>query len=79
MKQKKDAMIRARTNGTLKRSAEEILSKLGMTPSEAINLFYAKIVLTRSIPFAITLEEDDTEDQYITIEDSDHLAGLLKI
>lgn len=39
----------------LKEDAEEILSELGITPSNAIKMLYSQIVLTRSLPFNLHL------------------------
>ena len=36
----KTAMIRARMEPTLKSDAEQILAQLGLSPAEAIRLFY---------------------------------------
>lgn len=70
-------MIRARTTKKLKKAAEKILEQLGVTPSQAINMFYMQIVLEKSIPFPIDLEKDDTPDQYIKVKDTKHLRSIL--
>lgn len=51
----KTAMIRARTEPGLKAAAEQILRKLGLSCSEAINLFFKQITLKKGIPFEIAL------------------------
>jgi len=73
----KDAMIRARITQDLKKSAENVLRELGITPSEAINIFYAQIVLQQGIPFEVNLETGDTEENYTKIKSSKHLKNLL--
>lgn len=73
----KNSMIRARTTKGLKESAEKILRALGVTPSQAINMFYMQIVLRKSIPFSIDLEEGDIPENYIEVKDSKHLRSLL--
>ena len=70
-------MIRARATKSLKEAAEKILRTLGVTPSQAINMFYVQIVLHKSIPFAIDLEKDDAPENYIKIKDDKHLQSLL--
>lgn len=70
-------MIRARTTKHLKEAAETILRYLGVTPSQAINMFYMQIVINRGIPFTIDLEEDDTPENYITVRDAKHFASLI--
>ena len=57
---RKDAMIRARTTPRLKKEAEKVLNQLGLTPSEAINLFYRQVCLRRGLPFAVEIPNDTT-------------------
>jgi len=65
----KTAQIRARVEPDLKKKAEGILSTLGVTPTEAIRLFYRQVVLMKGIPFniripnATTLETMDRTDR----------------
>ena len=73
----KDSMIRARTTKKLKESAERVLRRIGMSPSQAINIFYTQIVLCKGIPFPLNLEEDDTPENYTEVKDDEHLKSLL--
>ena len=50
-----DAFVYVRIDSKLKKDAEEILKKLGVTPSALINMLYHKIVLTGGVPFEIRL------------------------
>lgn len=56
----KTAVIRARIEPELKIDAEYILQELGLTPTEAVTLFYRQIKMTRSLPFPIKLPNDVT-------------------
>lgn len=47
--------VYARIDTDLKENAESILSKLGITPSSAIQMLYSQIVLTRSLPLNLQL------------------------
>jgi len=49
----KSEMIRARVEPALKHDAEAVLGKLGMTPTEAITLFYKQVTLYRGLPFPV--------------------------
>lgn len=51
----KTAMIRARVEDNLKKDVENILLSLGISPSEAINIFYSQIRLRQGIPFEIKI------------------------
>jgi DNA-damage-inducible protein J len=51
----KSEMIRARVEPDLKRDAEAVLEELGITPTEAITLFYKQVTLHRGIPFPVRI------------------------
>ena len=57
---RKKAMIRARTTPGLKKDAEKVLGDLGLTPSQAINLFYRQVCLRRGLPFAVEIPNETT-------------------
>ena len=57
---KKSAMIRARTNPKLKTQAEKVFHQLGLSSTEAINLFYAQVCLRHGMPFAVEIPNDET-------------------
>ena len=52
--------VYARIDTNLKENAEEILSRLGITPSSAIQMFYSQIILTKGLPFAPRLPRTPT-------------------
>lgn len=47
--------VYARIDSNLKDSAERILSKLGISPSSAIQMLYSQIVLKNGMPFDLRL------------------------
>lgn len=51
----KTEMIRARVEPALKHEAEAVLDRLGMTPTEAITLFYKQVTLYRGLPFPVRI------------------------
>jgi len=51
----KSEMIRARVEPALKHDAEAVLDRLGMTPTEAITLFYKQVTLYRGLPFPVRI------------------------
>ena len=51
----KSKMIRARVEPALKHDAEAVLGKLGMSPTEAITLFYKQVTLYRGLPFPVRI------------------------
>ncbi len=56
----KTAMIRARTELKLKNKVERIFEILGLTASEAINLFYHRVELENGIPFDLKIPNTKT-------------------
>ncbi len=56
----KSAMIRARTEPGLKAAVDKIFHKLGLSCSEAINLFFAQVTLKKGIPFDVAIPNKST-------------------
>ena len=57
----KTATVLARVDPELKRQAETILDRLGIPASLLINMLYNQIVLTKSIPFKISVPDTSGE------------------
>ena len=51
------ANINIRIDNSIKSGAEAVFSKLGLTPTTAITLFYNQVIRTNSIPFELKAEE----------------------
>ena len=58
----KTAVISARIDPDLKRSAEEVFKKLGLTATQAITLFYKYVELEHGLPFAVRIPNDVTAE-----------------
>ncbi|MCK4303728.1 MAG: type II toxin-antitoxin system RelB/DinJ family antitoxin [Candidatus Eisenbacteria sp.] len=58
----KTAVVHARVEPRTKKKAEGVLRKLGMTPTEAIRLFYRQICLRGGLPFRVVIPNDLTRD-----------------
>ena len=56
----KTEMIRARVEPELKYQAEEVFSGLGLSPTEAITLFYRQVTLHHGLPFAVKVPNAET-------------------
>lgn len=56
----KSAMIRARTEQGLKHEVEKIFHTLGLSFSEAINLFLRQVKLHKGMPFDVALPNKTT-------------------
>ncbi len=71
----RNATIRARTEEWLKEEVEGVLKELGMTPTEAINLFYNQIRLQRGLPFNVLIPNEETAQ---VLKDTDEGKNLVK-
>ena len=56
----KTEFIRARVEPELKYRAEEVFSKIGLSTTEAITLFYAQVTLHGGLPFAVRVPNSET-------------------
>jgi len=56
----KTAIIHARIEPQIKRQAEGVLHKLGLSPTEAIRIFYRLITLRKGLPFAVAVPNECT-------------------
>ena len=56
----KTATIHARIEPQIKSKAEGVLHNLGITPTEAIRIFYRQISLRGGLPFAVEIPNDCT-------------------
>ena len=56
----KTATIRTRIEPGLKTEVEEILSRLGLTASETVQLLYRQIKLRRGLPFDVRIPNELT-------------------
>ena len=69
------AMINARTERELKNEVEEILQSLGMSTTEAINIFFRQVKLRRGLPFPVEIPNDET---LIVFRESEAGKGLVE-
>ena len=56
----KSQTVRARVEPKLKRDAEIILRRVGLTSSEAIGLFYRRVTLEKGLPFEVHVPNKKT-------------------
>ena len=54
----KDATVSARVEYNVKNEAEDILQKLGIPVSVAVDSFYRQIIYHRGIPFSMTIPSE---------------------
>jgi DNA-damage-inducible protein J len=57
----KIATVRARVEPRLKRDVEMLFKKMGLSTTEAINLFYRQVKLRNGLPFNVVIPNKTTE------------------
>ncbi len=73
------AIIHARIDSSTKEATERILHSLGLTPTEAIRLFYRQIALRGEFPLELRVPNRTTADTLTKAdrgEDVEHFAGV---
>jgi DNA-damage-inducible protein J len=53
-------MIRARVSPELKAEAESVLAKIGLSPSDAIRIFYSQVAMRNGLPFEVCIPNATT-------------------
>ena len=71
----KTDMIRARVEPGLKREAEAVFSWLGLSPTEAIRLFYKQVALQHDLPFAVKMPNAETREALRQAAERQDLTG----
>ncbi|MCD4721453.1 MAG: type II toxin-antitoxin system RelB/DinJ family antitoxin [Desulfobacula sp.] len=84
----KTATIRARVDPDLKNKAEHVFSKLGLTTTQAITLFYKQVELRNGLPFEViipnvtthrTFDNTDAGRNLVVCKNADDMFGKLGI
>jgi DNA-damage-inducible protein J len=56
----KTAVIHARTQADIKKQAENILKMLGLSTTEAINIFLCQVIINKGLPFEVKIPNKET-------------------
>lgn len=70
----KTETIRARVEPDLKHEAEAVFSTLGLTPTEAITLFYKQVTLRHGLPFEVKIPNRLTREAMRDAEQGKNLT-----
>lgn len=65
----KSANVLARVEPEIKEKAESIMSQLGLPASVVINALYKQIIMTKSIPFSLSLPKEPATLDSMTIKE----------
>ena len=61
MAMSKTEVVRARIEPDLKHEVEDILEKLGLKSSDAVNMLFKQIRMLKAIPFDVSIPNGETE------------------
>lgn len=70
----KSKMIRARVEPGLKQEAEAVFSRLGLSTTQAITLFYKQVTLQQGLPFAVKIPNTETHKALQEAYDGENLT-----
>jgi DNA-damage-inducible protein J len=56
----KTAVIHARVQEGIKKQAENILKALGLTTTEAVNIFLYQVIINKGLPFEVKILNEET-------------------
>ena len=73
----KTVKMNIRVNKDIKEKAEKVFDSLGLTNSQAVNMFFNQVVLSNGIPFDIKIPSYYNEKTMKVIEDAENGEGLL--
>ena len=71
----KTATIRARIEPNLKEDVEKLFRKMGLTTTEAINIFYRQVKLRNGLPFNVVVPNKTTAK---TFKNTDAKRNLIR-
>ena len=63
-------------NADIKEKAKEILSRYGLSLSDAVNIFLAQVVLEKGIPFRIRIPNETTKQVLKEVRDKKNLEEI---
>jgi len=56
----KTVVVQARMEPALKKKAEAVIKKLGLSASQVVNALYAQIVMQKGVPFDLKIPNETT-------------------
>lgn len=72
----KTALVRARIEPSIKKKVEAVLFRIGISPSEAINVFYRRIANDKEIPFSLKAPNAETRKAIASVRSRKNLKTL---
>jgi len=69
----KTEQLNVRIEPQIKKAAEAVFNELGLTPSQAINMFYRQAALQQALPFTVSIPNRETLAAMRELEEGEEL------
>ena len=73
---RKTQYLQVRLNSKMKRQAESVLEKMGLTMTQAVKLFFRQIIMRKAIPFSVVIPKRNRA--YATLKEEAMIEESLK-
>ena len=70
----KTSTVRARIDPMLKKEVEDLFHELGISTTEAINIFYHQVKIRQGLPFPIIIPNETTKEVF---QDTDEGKNII--
>jgi DNA-damage-inducible protein J len=70
----KTGRVDVRIDSRLKNAAEKVLAKVGLSPAEAIRLFYEQVELQQGLPFEVHVPNKETIEAIRDLDEGRNLT-----
>jgi len=67
----KTVQVNIRIEPQVKKAAEAVFRKLGLTPSQAVKMFYRQAVLQQGLPFSVNIPNRETLEAMRELEEGE--------
>lgn len=64
-------VVRARINSALKKEATTVLSRMGLSVSDAIRMMLVRVAAERALPFDVRTPNSETQDAILSAQRGD--------
>lgn len=69
----KKATINVKTDESLKKQVDKIFKKIGLTSSDAINIFYHQVKFAKGLPFPVLIPNRLTAKTMTEVENAENI------
>lgn len=71
----RSAFVKVRIDSDLKKKVDGLFQEMGVSPSEAVRMFYKQVEVHKTIPFPVKVPNEETKK---AIEETENRQGLIE-